>query len=176
MYSCERREYKLRNYLTTCSVWRSTWKNVIITTQGIHFYSELGSLGSRAAPVLLAHPRLTLTPAGLLQESSCWRNVLLLKRWIQTAKSVFSISNCCPKMSNAFGEILFSKELHVLTGARDLLECMYFYSSDQEIALPQRSEVCQGPCPPCRWLWLQSYILASSLKAGVKQAVCSSLT
>lgn len=71
MCRCERCVYKLRNDLTSYSVWRSTWKNLIITTHGIYFYSELGLPGSRAAPVLFARLRLTLTSAGFLHESPC---------------------------------------------------------------------------------------------------------
>lgn len=42
---------------------------------------------------------------------------------------------------------------------------------------PLQCEVCQGSCPPSSiWQRLQADILASSLKTGVKQAVCSSLT
>lgn len=63
MCSCERC-VQMREYLPGYSVCRSTWKIPIMTIQVIHFYSQLGFLGYRAASSLFECPRLTMTSAG----------------------------------------------------------------------------------------------------------------
>lgn len=86
---------------------------------------------------------------------------------------------CLPFLSvTVFGEIHFQMSGTSWSVQAICLILCIFLSSDREMAFLPQSEVCQGPCSPhsSRWLWLQAYILASSLKAGVKQAVCSSLT
>lgn len=63
MCRCERC-VQMKEYLPGYSVCRNTWKNPIMTTQVIHFYSQLGFLGHRAASSLFERPRFTMTSAG----------------------------------------------------------------------------------------------------------------